>query len=300
MCVFIVILAALLKSLVIVLTIFHTGWLILKARKSKTVLSFANKVKLVFTGIIAFLADTVGMGSFAVNIALAKGLRLLPTASLPGFVNAAQVLPGTILAIFYIKLVNVSLVTLMTLTLAATLGGILGALFISKLNTTLLKKIMCLCFIGMIFLLLATEMGLTNIGGNSLELTGVKLLITAFFMMIAGALSAACVGLYATSQAILFLAGMPPIAAFPIMTAAGALQQPMIAITFLAKGRVPVKETLMVTLFGLMGIVIGVPLITSVSSKMLHLLLVFILGYNVVSIFLSMMTPVKTEQAALN
>lgn len=282
-------LAALLKFLVVILTVAHTTWLIVKACKRATPLPLVNKLKLSLTGIVSFLADTLGMGSFAVNIALAKTFKLMPTSYLPGFVNAAQVLPGTILAIFYIKLINVSLLTLITLTLAASIGGILGALFISRLDTHLLKIIMCLCFIGMIFLLLATELGLTNIGGNNLELTGMKLIITSFFMVIAGALSAACVGLYATSQAILFLAGMPPIAAFPIMTAAGALQQPLLAITFLVKDKVPVRETLIVTMFGLVGITIGLPLITSVSARTLHFLLIFVLAYNVVSLFINLL-----------
>lgn len=271
------------KLLVIVLTVFHSLWLLILAKSAKP-LSLIKKLKLAITGFISGFADTMGIGSFAINMALVKTLKLLPFSSVPGFVNAVQVLPGTIEFLLFIKLIHVSIPTLLTLSIAAAIGGMLGAAFVSKLNTNVLKKVICACFIGLIGLLVATELGLMTIGGEALGLSGYKLIITAFFMMIAGALSAACVGLYASSQAILFLAGMSPIAAFPIMTAAGAIQQPIIAITFLLKGKVPLKETIIVTLISLLGVACAMPLITMVSSHVLHYLLIAILSYNVISL----------------
>ncbi len=282
--------ALILKSLVLILTLLHSGWLILSAYQNKQILSLTNKVKLALGSIIAFLADTIGIGSFAINIAFAKAFKLLPTAKLPGFVNSAQVLPGTIQAFIFMTMIDVDLVTLITLAVAASLGGIFGALFVSKINVIFLKKTMMVCFIGMILLLIASESGLIHISGNALGLSGYKLAVSAFFMGIAGALTAVCVGLYATSQAILFIAGISPLAAFPIMMAAGALQQPLLAMTFLAKDKVPTKETLIVTLFGLIGIAIGLPLITSVSIHFLHTLLISVLIYNIVSIGASLKT----------
>ncbi len=274
----------LLKSAVLFLTLFHSAYLTWQTYQNKILLPLANKVKLGLSGVVAFLADTIGVGSFAINIAFAKIFKLMPTDKLPGYVNASQVLPGTIQAFIFMTMVNVDMFTLATLAIAASIGGILGAIFVSKMNATLLKKLMIFCFAGMIVLLFATEAGLLNISGDAAALSGMKLFITAIAMTIAGALTAACVGLYATSQAILFLAGISPLAAFPIMMAAGALQQPLLAITFLTKNKVPVKETLIVSITGLIGIAIGLPLITSVSIHFLHYLLICVLLYNIFSI----------------
>lgn len=285
--------ATILKFFTLFLTLFHSAWLVKEVLKNQTVMAFNTKIKFFVCGIISFLADTIGIGSFAINIAIAKAYKLLPTDKLPGFVNSVQVLPGTIQAIIFIKLVNVDLLTLVTLSSATAIGGILGAGIISRVNVTFLKKIMILCFSGMVLLLISTESGLMDISGNAIALSGNKLLITSFFMMIAGALSAACVGLYAVVQVILFIAGMSPLVAFPIMMASGALQQPLVAMTFLANKKVPLKETLIVTLSGLIGIAIGLPLITSVSSRFLHCLLMFVLIYNIMTLLKSL-KPIRT------
>ena len=278
------ILTMLLKSLVLLLTIIHSAFLSWKTYQDKTFMPFIQKVKVALSSIIAFLADTIGIGSFAINIAFAKALKTIPTEKLPGFVNASQVLPGTIQSFIFMQMVDVDILTLCILASAATVGGMLGALFISRLNATALKKCMIICFSGMIVLLVTTEVGLLDIGGNATSLSGLKLLLTALAMTVAGMLSAACVGLYATSQAILFLAGITPLAAFPIMMTAGALQQPVLALTFLQKDKVPLKETVIASLAGILGIAIGLPLITSVSIHALHYLLICVLFYNIFAI----------------
>lgn len=287
------IIALLIKIVVIALTLVHCTLLSWKTYQSKVILPLMTKVKLCISGIFAFLADTLGIGSFAINLALAKAFKLLPIDKIPGHVNASQVLPGTIQALIFMKMVDVDFLTLSVLAIAATLGGIFGGVLISKINANILKKLMIICFSGMTLLLLATEAGLLNISGNATSLSGLNLVITAIAMSIAGALSAACVGLYATSQAILFLAGISPLAAFPIMMAAGALQQPLVAITFLSKNKVPVKESMIVSIAGIIGIAIGLPLITSVSVHFLHYLLICVLLYNIFSIASSL----KQEKA---
>lgn len=294
------ILAALLKCIVLLLTIIHSVFLSWKAYQDKTFMPFIQKIKVGFSSVIAFLADTVGIGSFAINIAFAKALKTIPTEKLPGFVNASQVLPGTIQSFIFMKMVDVDILTLCVLATGATIGGMLGAIFISRLNATALKKCMIICFSGMIVLLATTEAGLLDIGGNATSLSGLKLLLTALAMTVAGMLSAACVGLYATSQAILFLAGITPLAAFPIMMTAGALQQPSLAITFLKKDKVPLKETIIASLAGILGIAIGLPLITSVSIHFLHYLLICVLLYNIFAIASSLkeeqtLTPIDTK-----
>ncbi len=50
--------------------------------------------KLVISGIIAFIADTLGVGSFAVNVALAKLFGTFNDEELPAVNNGAQVIPG--------------------------------------------------------------------------------------------------------------------------------------------------------------------------------------------------------------
>lgn len=290
------IVATFLKLFVLTLTLFHSLWLAKRFFHSTYTVTFIKKIKLIITGILSFLADTIGIGSFAINIALVKTFKLMPTSKLPGYVNAAQVLPSTIQALIFMKLIDVDLLTLTTLSVSTAIGGMLGAKIISKLNTNFLKKIMIISFICMIGTILATETHLIQSNGSAIALSGYKLVLTAFCMMIAGSLCAACVGLYATSQAILFVAGISPFAAFPIMMAAGALQQPLVALTYLANNKVPIKEAIIVTLSGLIGVAIGLPLITHVSTNFLHYLLICVLLYNILSLVKTIQPTKETTE----
>ena len=77
-------------------------------------LSTLEYCKLMGSGVIAFVADTLGVGSFAVNVALAKLLGTFRDDELPAVNNGAQVIPGTIESLFFMQLVDVDLTTLIT------------------------------------------------------------------------------------------------------------------------------------------------------------------------------------------
>ena len=61
-------------------------------------------IKLGLSGIVAFIADTLGIGSFAVNVAMAKLLGTFPDEELPAVNNGAQVIPGTIESLFFMQI----------------------------------------------------------------------------------------------------------------------------------------------------------------------------------------------------
>ena len=97
-------------------------------------LSWLEIVKLSLSGIVAFIADTLGIGSFAVNVALAKLLKTFKDVELPAVSNGAQVLPGALASIFFMQWVAVDLFTLITLTFGACLGGFIGGGIASRLS----------------------------------------------------------------------------------------------------------------------------------------------------------------------
>lgn len=54
-------------------------------------------------------------------------------------------------------------------------------------------------------------------------------------MVVCGALTSVGIGLFAMVQGVLFLMNVSPIVAFPIMTTAGAMQQPLTTLVFYNK-----------------------------------------------------------------
>jgi uncharacterized membrane protein YfcA len=85
-------------------------------------------------------------------------------------------------------------------------------------------------------------------------------------------------------QGVLFLLGVSPAVAFPIMTTAGAMQQPLTTLVFLKQRKIPLKKTLMVSMGGCIGVLLVIPFFSSISTRWLHNLLICILTYNILMI----------------
>ncbi|APC96407.1 hypothetical protein [Francisella frigiditurris] len=148
--------------------------------------TFKQSVMLAFTGVAAFVADTIGVGSFAINIALGKTLKLVKDAEIPGFLSGAQVMPGAIEAVFFLEVLHVDVLTLVVLVLGATIGGFIGGIFASKISTAAIRLIMIFAFVIMMFLLIGKLLNILPIGGTLMKLTGYKLVLGFVGMIFAG------------------------------------------------------------------------------------------------------------------
>ncbi|NCX96913.1 MAG: sulfite exporter TauE/SafE family protein [Chitinophagia bacterium] len=252
--------------------------------QGKTVLSLKQYLQLTFSGVIAFIADTIGVGSFAVNIALAKALKTFEDEELPPMVNGAQIIPGALESIFFMKVVSVDITTLVVLVFGTCLGGLLGGHIVSRLSKQAIRFMMVCCFGLIMMLLLSKQMNWLPVGGELVALDSWKLVVGFFAMVICGALTSAGIGLFAMVQGVLFLLGVSPAVAFPIMTTAGAMQQPLTTLVFLKQRKIPLKKTLMVSMGGCIGVLVVIPFFSSISTSWLHNLLICILTYNILMI----------------
>jgi uncharacterized membrane protein YfcA len=106
-------------------------------------------------------------------------------------------------------------------------------------------------------------------------------------MICCGSLTSVGIGLFGQVQAVLFLLGVSPLVAFPIMTTAGAMQQPLTTLVFLKHDKIPLKKTLFLSAFGCMGVLIALPIVSHLNIHWLHNLLLMIMIYNVITISLT-------------
>ena len=242
------------------------------------------KVKLLVSGFFAFVADCIGIGSFAVNIALAKFLNTFSDEELPPMVNGAQIVPGALESIFFMQLINVDMTTLIVLVLGTCIGGILGGHVVSKLSKQAIRFSMMICFSFIIFLLISKQLNLLPGGGDLTALTSWKLAFGFFAMLVCGALTSVGIGLFAMVQGVLFLLNVSPAVAFPIMTTAGAMQQPLTTLVFLKQKKIPLKRTFFVSVGGCLGVLAILPIFKWFTTAWLHNLLITILFYNLLSI----------------
>lgn len=269
----------------LVLTIICVVGLVysLKYQKS-TKLSLSEGSKIFGSGVLAFISDTLGIGSFVVSTALAKILGTARDDEIPAINNGAQVLPGALSAFFFITYVDVDVLTLYTLVFGTCVGGVIGGHIVSRLNKQNICLTMVLCFSLIAFLLIGRKAGFLSIGGEATALTSWRLLLGFLGMVLSGILSSAGCGLFAIVQGVLFLLDMSPIVAFPIMMVSGAMQQPLTTMMFLKQRRIPVKKTIALSLGGVVGVILVLPVFKYITISWLHYLLLSILIFNIVSI----------------
>lgn len=246
--------------------------------------STQENLKLAITGILAFIADTLGVGSFPVTIALSKIWGTFEDHELPAVTNGAQVIPGTLEALFFIQIIHVDLTTLLTLVIGTCVGGILGGQIMTRLSKQKIRLAMIICFTSIIGLLIYKQFGPIASGHEITALHSWKLGLGFLAMMICGSLTSVGIGLFAMVQAVLFLMHLSPTVAFPIMTVAGAMQQPLTTLVFLKQGKIPLRKTLIVSFFGCLGVLLTLPIVTHLQQQWLHSLLLIIMIYNVFNI----------------
>lgn len=282
---------------ILILSLFCVAVMVIKLRQEpSTPLSPVQYIKLVFSGIIAFIADTLGVGSFAVNVALAKLLGTFRDDELPAVNNGAQVIPGAIESLFFMHLVDVELTTLLTLVAGTCIGGLLGGFVVSQLSKQAIRLAMICSFTLIIALLISHQFRLLPVGGDLTELHSWKLVIGFFALVLCGALTSVGVGLFVMVQGVLFVMNISPVVAFPIMTTAGAMQQPLTTLVFLQQNKIPLKKTMILSLSGCLGVMITIPIFSQLTITWLHLLLLFILIYNLLAIGHTYMRSRPTKQ----
>jgi len=291
---------SLLIGLIFVFSLVCVGAMLFKLRQQRRVhLSVLDYVKLTASGVIAFIADALGVGSFAVNVALAKLLSTFSDDELPAVNNGAQVIPGVIEALFFMKLVDVDVITMVTLVTGTCIGGLIGGNVVSHLSKQAIRLSMAVCFVLLIALLLSHQLHLIPNGGDVVALSGWKLTAGFIAMIVCGGLTSVGIGLFVMVQGVLFLLNVSPVVAFPIMTVAGAMQQPLTTMVFLYQDKIPLKKTLILSVSGCFGVIIAMQIFSHLTVSWLHTLLLLILIYNFFAISRSYLRnkPRKTGAA---
>ncbi len=269
------------KLIVVGVSLFVFFQILARFRNSENQLfSFKKKCALLFTGFVANIADTLGLGSFAVIVALNDRFKTFDDQKVPGTLNAHSVLPAMLQSVLFLNFVEIDLYLLILFVVSSCIGGFLSGYLVSRLDKQTIRKLMCGGFIGVALLIILQKGGLLPDAGFATSLPPYKMAIGAVAMVFAGMLPAIGAGIYVPIQVILFLLGLSPLVAFPIMTTTGAIVQTTTASAFVMRGEFAIKESLYLAISGILGVAVAVPVITYVNLSTLRWLLLAIVLYN--------------------
>ncbi|MBG9367981.1 sulfite exporter TauE/SafE family protein [Streptococcus mitis] len=233
-----------------------------------------------FIGFIADFLDTLGIGSFLTTTTLFRAARYLDDdRQLPGTLNVMHTLPTLVEALFFISVVQVDALTLISMVTAATIGGKLGSEIVSHLDKKFILTTVSIAMFLTSLIMLGRITGLVDSlgsGNTAMGLTGWKLLIGIIGNFILGALMSAGVGLYSPCMVMVYLLGMNPLAAFPIMMTSCAALMPVSSMTFMKNDSYYKKGLSWMILGGVIGVIIAATLVQSLSLTVLSWVIVVV------------------------
>lgn len=230
--------------------------------------------------------DTLGIGGFAPMTAIFKQFKLVKDRIIPGTLNTTMTIPVIAEAMIFIKKVEVEPVTLLAMLVAATLGAIVGAGIVARLDEKKVQLYMGLALLAVVGVMLAQQFNLIQGGGTAIGLTGVKLCIAIVGNFILGALMTLGIGLYAPCMALVYTLGLSPLVAFPVMMGSCACLMPAASVKFIKAGAYHRKATIVNAVFGVIGVLIAAYLITNVPLEILTKVVIVVVLYTAIKLIL--------------
>jgi uncharacterized membrane protein YfcA len=254
-------------------------------------------------GFIANFFDTLGIGSFATTTSMFKLWRIVPDENVPGTLNVGNALPTMTEACIYIAMVQVDLTTLLLMIGAAVAGAWIGGGIVSHWPRRLIQISMGLALLAVAAVMALKQLDIiASLGsGNSLGLDGYLLVLGVCGNFVLGALMTIGIGLYAPCMALVYMLGMHPLAAFPIMMGSCAFLMPVGSIQFIRSKRYSLRAALGLTLGGIPGVLLAAYLASKVKELPIKYIIwpvVVVVVYTAARMLLSARAERNAAQAA--
>lgn len=253
--------------------VFFLASFVIDVVKHKDDLGKESPVVGFFIGLVTDFFDTLGIGSFAPTTLLFKVTKYLETdKKIPGTLNVAHTIPVIMEAVLFLTGVKVEGITLFSMIAAAIAGALVGARIVNKLPEKKIQLVMGVCLIVTAFLMASGQLGwlkALGAGNEAVGLTGIKLIIGVVGNFILGALMMAGVGLYAPCMAMVYMLGLSPLVAFPIMMGSCAGLMAIGSPEFIKAGNYSRIGSIVITIGGVIGVTIAYTLVKSMPLAVL-------------------------------
>ena len=230
-------------------------------------------------GFVTNFFDTLGIGSFAPTTSLFKLRQVVHDENIPGTMMIGHTPPVVIQAFFFIAIISVDPVTLVTLLVAAVLGAWLGAGVVARLPRYRIQVGMGVALLIAAVTFLLAIFDIAAVGGDATGLSGASLAIAFGCLFVLGALMTIGVGMYAPTMVVISLMGMNPLVAFPIMMGASAFLMPVAGLRFLKAGRYELKAALGLAIGGIPAVLIAAFWVWTFPLNVMRWLVVVVVLY---------------------
>lgn len=270
-----------LLGLLAVLTIYYLFFFVRDLAATRGNWGGGNWIISGLIGLVTDFLDTLGIGSFAPTTMLLEVTKQLDEDRLlPGTLNVAHAIPVMLEAFIFITAVEVEPLTLFSLVIAAIVGSFVGSKTVSKLPERKVQFYMGWALIVTAILMALRQAGMLDLlgaGNTATGLSGIPLVIGVVGNFILGALMTIGVGLYAPCMALVYMLGLSPLVAFPIMMASCAGLMPVASANFIKSGDYARKVSLAITIGGIIGVIIAAKFVTGLDLNILTWIIIVVI-----------------------
>ena len=248
-------------------------------------------------GLISQFLGTFGVSDFAFNTVAFRLTKSVPDKKIPGTLNAACVIPVAFMALAYITVITVDVLTLVVLIIVQTTGSYLTPRIIVRLPVDRIRLGIAVGLLCAAFFILAGKFQLIPSGGGQTGLAGLKLAVAAVALFIFGALNNIGIGSYAPTMATVYALGIDPRVAFPIMMGGCTFSCAVGSMEFIRLGGYNRKPTLWISTVGLLGVAAAVYLVKSMDVETIKWVVFVVVLYAALDLLGQAFRPKKREIA---
>ena len=231
--------------------------------------------------------DTLGIGSYATTTSVLKLGRMIDDENIPGTLNVGHLLPVLLQAGLFLSVIQVELVTLVSMIVAGGIGAWFGAGVVARWPRRTVQRAMAIALVFTAIVIALRQTGVFPQGGDAIGLTGLALVVAVLANAFIGSLLSLGIGNYAPCMAVIYSLGMSPRVAFPIMAGSAAIMMPAAAYRFWKSGRLDRRTALGLTLGGIPGVLIATYLVKELPVNTLLWIVAVVLLYTSASLWSS-------------
>ncbi|MBL1230072.1 sulfite exporter TauE/SafE family protein [Enterococcus sp. BWB1-3] len=238
--------------------------------------------------IIAFFSmflSTFGISDFAINTIVYRKLKYFPDRLIPATLNTEGTIPLFVMSLIYINYVHCDPITLICLIFSQTLGSLHSPRLSMRTSDNRIKLSMGIGLLVASILIFLNLNQVIPVDGQEYGLRGWKLFISIILLFIYGMLNNFGIGSFAPTMATIYLLGMNPLVAFPIMMSACTLSFVVGSIQFVNKGFYSRKATLIFSVIGSAGVLFAGLIVKNINLSILKWIMVFVLIMASISLF---------------
>ena len=235
-------------------------------------------------GALTNFFDTLGIGSFATTTTIYRLRKMIDDKLIPGTLNVGHAIPTFAQAIIYTTIIQVDILTLITMIIASVLGAWLGAGIVCRWSRRKVRIGMGAALLAAATLMLMTQLKLFPGGGEALGVRGAVLAVALVGNFVLGALMTLGIGLYAPCMILVSLLGMNPKAAFPIMMCSCAFLMPAASVRFIREREYSLRAALGLAIGGLPAVLLAAYIVKSLPLSVVRWMVIAIVVYTAITL----------------